>query len=65
MSVAISLGTSIGLRMGYGPFRKLVVAPIWPVLAVPQVRQWAKYNPDNPPECVRGYLSLVDNRVKQ
>jgi len=62
-TVTVMLGTSIGLRMGYHPFRKLVVAPVWPLLAIKRVNEWAKYDPDAPPKCVEGYLNMVDDRV--
>jgi len=58
-----ALLTSIGIRMGYHPYRKMVVAPIWPALAIERVDQWAKYDPENPPNCMKGYIKMVDDRV--
>jgi len=62
-SNTVLLSTSFGLRLGYHPYRKLLVAPVWPLLLSKRVNEWAQYDPDNPPKCVYGYLKLVDERV--
>jgi hypothetical protein len=40
---AVMLNTSIGLRLGYNPYRVLPLSPIWPVLVFSsRLESWAK-----------------------
>ena len=57
--------TSIGIRLGYHPIRSKVVAFVWPLLLLNRVNEWAKYDPENPPKCCRGYIQMVDERVSK